>query len=121
MTRTPLAVAGVAAAICGSAFLWMLSPRTSALLVFVVLLLAVATFSRHRSKSAVVGMWGLYVLALFVPIDIGFDPRPGFSPRVVPVLYGLPGPEAFDLEAKGEVWLGGCVVLPNSPKWMIFL
>jgi hypothetical protein len=121
MTRRLLVVVGTGAALCGSAFLWVFSPRLSGLLLFLGLLVALASFSWHRRKKFVIGIWGLYLLALLLPVDIGFSPQPRYSPRLVPTLYGLPGPEAQDLAAKGEAWLGGCIVFPNSPEWMILL
>lgn len=121
MTRRPLATGAIVAAFCVSALLWVLSPRLSGLALFVALLVALASFPWHRRRKIVVGIWGLYLLALLLPIDIGFGPLPGFSPHLVPALYGLPGPKALDLATKGEVWLGGCVVFPNSPRWILLL
>jgi len=33
----------------------------------------------------------------------------------VPILYGLPGPDAADAQQRGEVVLGGCIVAPDQP------
>ena len=37
------------------------------------------------------------------------------SGDVVPIEYGLPGPEMMQAAGRGEVHLGGCVVAPDSP------
>ena len=121
MIRKLLVGVGIGAALCGSSVLWLISPRLSALVLFVVLLLAVVSYSWIRRKTVVFGIWGLCALAVLLPIDIAFGPQPGFSPRLVRALYGLPGPEALALAANGEVWLGGCVIHWNSPKWMLLL
>jgi (p)ppGpp synthase/HD superfamily hydrolase len=36
---------------------------------------------------------------------------------VVPIQYGLPGPELFELSEAGEVEIGGCVVDNEVPDW----
>lgn len=35
------------------------------------------------------------------------------STEVVPVVFGLPGPELLERARRGEVALGGCMVDPN--------
>ncbi len=39
------------------------------------------------------------------------------SHDVVPIVYGLPGPELIEQAEAGEVVLGGCVVEDGSPVW----
>ena len=39
------------------------------------------------------------------------------SNKVVPILYGMPGPELIEAYQKGEVELGGCVIGDNDPEW----
>lgn len=39
------------------------------------------------------------------------------STDVVPICYGLPGPEAVEASGRGEIVLGGCVVIEGSPEW----
>ena len=39
------------------------------------------------------------------------------SHEVMPIVYGLPGPELLEQAEAGEVWLGGCVVEEDSPVW----
>lgn len=33
----------------------------------------------------------------------------------VNIMYGMPGPELFDLIERGEVALGGCVIIDGQP------
>jgi hypothetical protein len=56
------------------------------------------------------------------------EPKPRATPRakkachrcgsldVVPIVYGLPLPEAMDEADKGLIELGGCCVAPDDPQ-----
>lgn len=44
-------------------------------------------------------------------------PSCGSADRVLPIIYGLPAPDAEEQAARGEVKLGGCIVLPDFPAW----
>ena len=35
----------------------------------------------------------------------------------IPIAYGLPGIELMDAAQRGEVALGGCIVMPDNPDW----
>jgi|CXWL01.1.fsa_nt_gi predicted RNA-binding Zn-ribbon protein involved in translation (DUF1610 family) len=37
--------------------------------------------------------------------------------RVVPICYGLPGPEMMEEARAGKIWLGGCEVRADNPSW----
>src|SRR5687768_4023756 len=68
-----------------------------------------------------------------VHVDPNGDPRlknasPGYRLRVipscpecgaagVPLMFGLPVPEARDAAEDGRLALGGCVVSPSPPNW----
>ncbi len=39
------------------------------------------------------------------------------SDEVVPIVYGLPGPELAEESRAGRVALGGCVIFPEAPDW----
>jgi hypothetical protein len=39
------------------------------------------------------------------------------SNRVLPIVYGLPGPELLESAREGRVHLGGCVVYRENPEW----
>ncbi len=49
------------------------------------------------------------------PVDATVQRSAPLGVRVVPVLYGLPGPEAVELAEAGELDLRGCIV-PGFPK-----
>ncbi|MBC7873100.1 MAG: hypothetical protein H7Y01_03830 [Ferruginibacter sp.] len=37
--------------------------------------------------------------------------------KVIPILYGKPGKEAIEKAARGECYLGGCVISKDSPRY----
>lgn len=39
------------------------------------------------------------------------------STRIVPIAYGMPGPETVEEERRGDVIIGGCMIGPDSPGW----
>ena len=39
------------------------------------------------------------------------------SEKVVPIVYGLPGPELEREWEKGAVELGGCIIRDNNPQY----
>ena len=39
------------------------------------------------------------------------------SEHVLPIAYGLPGPEMMEDVRRGEIELGGCVISGNDPQW----
>jgi len=54
------------------------------------------------------------------PMSRASEPRPCPKCRaikVVPILYGEPTSEAGDLEAKGDLVLGGCCITGDDPRW----
>ncbi|MDW3217120.1 MAG: hypothetical protein R8F63_00795 [Acidimicrobiales bacterium] len=36
---------------------------------------------------------------------------------VIPIEYGMPGPEMQAAAERGEIALGGCVIGPENPNW----
>lgn len=42
---------------------------------------------------------------------------PNCNEKLIRIVYGLPGNELMEKAKKGEVCLGGCIVLENSPKY----
>jgi hypothetical protein len=42
-------------------------------------------------------------------------PRCG-NKTVLPIAYGMPGPDLWEESQKGRVLLGGCVIMPNQPR-----
>ncbi|MCB2222133.1 MAG: hypothetical protein KQI35_17250 [Bacteroidetes bacterium] len=37
--------------------------------------------------------------------------------QVIPIIYGFPDESLFIKADKGEVILGGCVIVENNPEW----
>ena len=37
--------------------------------------------------------------------------------KLLDIVYGMPSPELFDKAENGEVYLGGCCILKNNPKY----
>lgn len=40
------------------------------------------------------------------------------SEEIIPIVYGLPGPEMMEESLRGEIALGGCIVFPDNPEWL---
>jgi uncharacterized protein with PIN domain len=40
---------------------------------------------------------------------------PACGGKLVPIVYGLPGPEASEAAMRGEIALGGCLVTRDDP------
>jgi len=59
-----------------------------------------------------------FLIAAFLPIDVSVSNYPG-SPRLVPLIMGTPRSEDEAAEARGEVYLGGCILRDNPPRWML--
>jgi hypothetical protein len=97
---------------------YLLVAKVTSLVAFLVV--AVALVRRLRGRKSAALPIAFCVLALTVAIPIELDPH-GFQapPRLVPVAYGLPGPEAFERAERGEIILGGCCVHPFSAMWVL--
>lgn len=39
------------------------------------------------------------------------------STNSIPIIYGLPSVELATEENKGKLWLGGCCITGDDPKW----
>lgn len=39
------------------------------------------------------------------------------SDRLVPIIYGMPAPDAFEAAERGEIALGGCILDEDSPAF----
>ena len=58
-----------------------------------------------------------FLVAVFLPIDVSLQNFPG-PPRFVPLVMGLPTPEAAARASRGEMMLGGCIVSGHEPRWV---
>ena len=71
----------------------------------------------------------IFILTLLVFLTIGCnntisqnDTKPkcpicNLKKDVIPIIYGLPDDALFKKGQKGEVKLGGCVVMDDAPQW----
>lgn len=41
---------------------------------------------------------------------------PACGGKLLPIVYGLPGPEACEAAERGEIALGGCIVTGDDPR-----
>jgi DNA-directed RNA polymerase subunit RPC12/RpoP len=42
---------------------------------------------------------------------------PACGARLAMVVYGLVGPELVEADRRGEVWLGGCIISSDDPRY----
>jgi hypothetical protein len=59
-----------------------------------------------------------FLIAVFLPIDITLKNYPG-PPRFVPLIMGTPRENDVAKEERGEVVLGGCILMGNEPRWVL--
>lgn len=103
---------------CGG--IWLVSPRllvlpVAACVALSACLAVVSSRWRPFVLSALV-----FVLLCFSPLDVRLQSR-GPSPRIVPVVMGLPSAGLAEESRKGNVWLGGCIVRGTEPVWVLLL
>lgn len=48
---------------------------------------------------------------------LGLCPKCKKTDQVIPIEYGMPGPEMIELSERGEIALGGCEVWEDSPNY----
>jgi hypothetical protein len=96
----------------------MQSPRLLALVIVALAAVAGVAWAVSSRWKWFAGLFIAYVIATFAPIDIRPQHWVGV-PRVVPVVMGLPTQGLNEAAERGEVWLGGCVVFGNDPKWVV--
>ena len=98
--------------------IWRASPRLLSLPFYFSMCILGCLWAFNGRWKPVALAWTLFVGTTFIPVDI----RPSHwigRPKVLPVLMGLPSPRAKEAVDRGEVWLGGCVVHWNDPRWVI--
>ena len=49
--------------------------------------------------------------------ELGICPKCNKTDQVIPIEYGMPGPEMIELSEKGVIALGGGEVWDDSPKY----
>jgi len=103
----------------GAFFVFGFAPRITSVLILLALL---ASHVVHRIRPVPRirrALWIAFIVATVFPVDVqvrGFG-----SPRLVPLVMGLPGPELREKAARGEVILGGCMISGTEPKWILII
>ena len=41
----------------------------------------------------------------------------GHDDNIIPIQYGMPDKSSMEASERGEVYLGGCEITDDSPKW----
>jgi hypothetical protein len=82
------------------------------------LIVAWMLFLKYRSKSVLPSLitWSIWLMLTFSPIDVLPIPKRG-TPRLVPLIMGLPTRETAERARRGEVILGGCMASGFEPKY----
>lgn len=97
---------------------WISSPRFLVIPLVLALLTLGVRWGFRGHHPRVFALLAITIAANFLPLDV--HPRLGVGlPRVLPIVYGLPTPETFQAARRGEVYLGGCVVYDNAPRWVL--
>jgi len=100
-----------------SSFFWLLAFRFVSLPFLIaswVLFVKVGVKDLRLSLAT----WGVWLALTFSPIDVFPIPKGG-SPRLVPLVMGLPRPETVARAKRGEVILGGCMVSGFEPTYYL--
>jgi hypothetical protein len=104
----------------GLAFIFTLAPWR--LLPDIFLLAFVILWIRrpHLRKAKMLAMvfTAFLLMEAYLPFDISMFYWPG-KPRVVQLVMGLPKKETVQRAQRGEVALGGCIVMGNEPRWIL--
>ena len=98
--------------------LWLTSRFRLSALVFLLAFLGLYLFQFLGRRPALMAVaWLLFLVAMFLPVDVSLVNYPG-PPRFVPLVMGMPGPKLSEQARRGEVMLGGCLVRGSEPKWV---
>lgn len=118
-THTKIFKVGIAPLVFVSCWLVLKeSFRITALILLVALIATYVRFLWTGRTRWMKLMLVAFLIATFLPIDVSLQNYPG-PPRFVPKLMGMPHPEDFAREERGEVVLGGCIVRGNEPRWIL--
>lgn len=102
-------------------FCWVLLYNSFRVTAGILLLALIVSYVRFLWTAKTRWMRLIFVaflIAVFLPADVTLRNYPG-PPRLVPLIMGLPFPEDFAREKRGEVVLGGCIVRGNEPRWLL--
>jgi len=104
----------------GLAFIFTLSPFRILPDLF-LLACGVAWYRQpqiRRASIATMFLAAFLLMEFFLPFDVSFIYLPG-KPKVIPLIMGLPRKETVQRAQRGEVALGGCIVMGNEPRWIL--
>lgn len=73
---------------------------------------------KGRLLSVVIALCITLLLVTYGPVNVIRAHR-YTTPKLMPVVSGYPSQKLLEAYARGEVWLMGCVVSGNEPKWAI--
>jgi hypothetical protein len=96
----------------------LISFRWIAVFFFAIWVVTVAFRRGLRNQWSIATILIGIIFCCFQPFDISFETRPG-PPRIVRVIYGKPTRKAIEMAKRGEVMLGGCVVIGFEPEWVL--
>ena len=94
------------------------SYRSPARMLLLALILSYVCFLWTRKTRWMRLIFVAFLIAAWLPIDVSVKNYQG-APRFVPIIWGTPHDEDEAAEARGEVYLGGCILRDNPPRWML--
>lgn len=98
--------------------LLQVSFRWTALLLFLLLLVAYVHFLCRSTLRWMRLIFVAFLITVFLPVDVTLKNYPG-PPRFVPLIMGTPRDQDVAQEQRGEVVLGGCIVRGIEPRWVL--
>ncbi len=94
------------------------SPRAIGAILLLVLIPCYIRYLFTSKTKLLRSMFVAFLITVNLPVDISLQNYPG-PPRFVPLIMGMPRPEDFARQERGEVVLGGCIMRDNPPKWIL--
>ncbi len=79
--------------------------------------------SARTGSGLTLAITGLALLVSYATSPVTIRSSTAGSPqlKVIPIVYGLPSPELSEQARRREVWLGGCMVEPWAPRWVLLI
>jgi len=102
--------------------LWLTAFAVYGSVISILLILALVLGFAAAKEPYRKGFIYLVVLsALFIsnPTEIKLKHGAHMTVKVLPITYGLPGPDSYKREEQDEIVQGGCVLSPFSPRWRV--
>ena len=92
--------------------------RATAGVLLLTLIVSYIHFLRTMKTKWMRLIFVAFLIAAFLPFDVTRTDYPG-PPRFVPLIMGSPTDEDVVREERGEVFLGGCILRDNPPRWVL--